>query len=165
MGYSKSSKAILRVKDYLDEMVEKNERLEWELEDNVGIAFKIRQAMAQASTRVNQGDETYAEYARLKSKYLIRTMFGKVIAEPRDVTDVVKAQQTANHMRLSGLGTSLEIVGAAIQHKADEMYFPDAYTNQASEVYPWAQKNGYYIVVGEGMTLTKNDPGELAWKP
>jgi hypothetical protein len=93
----------------------------------------------------------------------------KVIAEPRDIMPLDTIRAGMGRMVLHDLSDVLEVVGAALMHKAPEMFFPDAddFTpEELSQLYAWASKNEYFIIPSDdGVTLTQNDPGDLAWKP
>lgn len=174
MGYSKSPRAVQRVRNHLDEMVRSSERLEWVDEDPSKLAYRINDGIAAAKsnalTRDKQPVEPYVTYARLKAKFIIKIDGNKVIAEPRDIMPLEAVRAGMGKMVLHELNDVLEIVGAAIKHKAPEMFFPDADDLNESEdlpqLYAWASKNNYYIIPSEdGVTLTQTDPGDLAWKP
>lgn len=107
-------------------------------------------------------------YHNLKDEWIIRNKGTKVVAERRQVVALEALTAAMNRMEMENLYTVVEIVGAAITHKANQMYFPDAalIEDDKKSLYNWCQKHGYYLVVAEvGVTLTKNDPGEAAWTP
>jgi hypothetical protein len=174
MGYSRSPRAVQRVKNHLDEMLRADGKLEWVDKDPTRLAYRINDGIAAARhnafDRNKQPIEPYVTYARLKAKFIIKIEGTKVIAEPRDVMPLEIVRAGMGKMVVHEIQDVLEIVGAAIKHKAPEMFFPDADTLNESEdlpqLYAWASKNGYYIIPSEdGVMLTQNDPGDLAWKP
>lgn len=172
MGYSKSPRAVHRVVKYLDEMLREDAQIEWVSEDPSKLAYQLNDGIAAARhlalDREKRPVEPYATYSHLKAKFIIKIASGKVVAEPRDVVPLMNVRAGMSRMTIHELSDVLEIVGAAIKHKAPEMYFPDAdsFTADLPQLYAWATRNGYFIIPSDdGITLTQNDPGELAWEP
>jgi hypothetical protein len=174
MGYSHSTRAVQRVKNHLDEMLRSDKKLEWADPDPTRLAYRINDGIAAARHNAFDRDkrpiEPYVTYARLKAKFIIKIEGTKVVAEPRDVMPLEIVRAGMGKMVVNEVQDVLEVVGAAIMHKAPEMFFPDADALDEREdlpqLYAWASKNGYYIIPSEdGVTLTQNDPGEIAWTP
>ena len=172
MGYSKSIRAFNRVKGFLDEMVAKNEPIVWPASDPSKLAYYIREGIKVAKDRANDEKhptrETYRPFSSLSSKYLLRVKGGTVIAEPRDMLPELIASAVLSRMVIEDVVDPLEIVGAVIKHKAPELFFPsaDLSLDTLQRVYAWSSKHDYFIVVSDiGITLTKTDPGEIAWQP
>lgn len=168
MGYSKHIRAIQRVQPFLDRLVKAQSRVEWESDHPAEDAYRIREGIHASSARAltnGQPNEPYYSYALLQQKYVIRTAAGRVIAERKDVTPVVALREAHAAMTLPNVKDEMGVVGAAITHEAHRMHFPDAGECDLEAVYSWAKQNGYYMVVGEGITLTRDDPGGLGWKP
>lgn len=171
MGYSKSPRAVQRVKNYLDEMLRSEIKLEWVHENPSKLAYWINDglhaARVNAFTRDKQPVEPYVSYSRLKAKYIIRVDSGMVIAEPRDIVPMETVRAGMSRMTIGGLGDVLEIVGAAIQHGAPVMFFPDVDDDvNLPQLYAWASRNDYFIIPSDdGLTLTQTDPGDMAWTP
>lgn len=171
MGYSKSTRAVQRVKKFLDEMLQNDGQLEWPNADPSKLAYQINDgihaAKANALNKEKNPVEPFATYSRLKSKFIIRVAAGKVIAEPRDVIPLDTIVSGMSRLTLHNLSDVLEIVGAAIKHNAPEMFFPDADEfADLPQLYTWAVRNGYFIIPSDdGITLTKTDPGDIAWTP
>lgn len=171
MAYSKSVKALNRVKEYLDQMLASSSQIQWQVANPTETAFRIREGINVAKQRARDGDSpfrvTYGQYAQLSAKFIIRAGIGVVIAEPRDVM-LETPKEAISKQVLPGLSSDMEIVGAAIVHKTPVMFFPDA-TESSDDlyvIYAWAQKHDYFLVSSEdGLTLTKTDPGEIAWQP
>lgn len=171
MGYSKSLRALQRVRNYLDEMVSSEGKLTWLHSDPPKLSFWIREGIQVARRHALDKDkkpvEPYAAYARLLSKYVIRMEGNKVIADPRDVIPMETVRESLNKMVLHGVNDEFSIMGAAIMHKAEELFFPDATdeTCDLAALYNWTSKNGYNIIPSEdGITLTRRDVGDIAWK-
>jgi hypothetical protein len=172
MGYSTSPRAVQRVKNHLDEMLNSDTKLEWADENPSKLAYRINDAFHAARhlafNRDKKPVEPYVTYARLKAKFIIRVDAGKVIAEPRDIMPLDTVRAGMARMVLHDVSDVLEVVGAAITHKAPEMFFPDAdLTNEElPQLYAWASKNSYFVIPSDdGVLLTQNDPGDIAWKP
>jgi hypothetical protein len=173
MGYSKSPRAVFKVRNHLNEMVQSETKLEWADENPTKLAYRINDGFAAAKhlafDREGKPVEPFATYARLKAKFIIKIEGKKVIAEPRDIMPLDTIRAGMARMVLHDLSDVLEVVGAALMHKAPEMFFPDAddFTpEELSQLYAWASKNEYFIIPSDdGVTLTQNDPGDLAWKP
>lgn len=106
-------------------------------------------------------------YHELKSRFRIRDLGDRVVAELTKVESLTALQTGMAKMTLPGLTELFEIIGAAITHGANEMYFSEAelLEEEVGKLFAWATKNGYHLVVGEGITLTKTDPGEAKWLP
>ena len=162
MGYSKNEASINRVKSLLDQMVKANTDLTWPTKDAHMLGYHLREAMTLAK-RIGK-----APYETLKDKFTIRNRGDKVVAELKIVESVQALQQLMSKMELPEVHTIVEIVGAAISHDAGQIYFPDAVlsTEDSTELYGWTSKHGYFLIVAEvGVTITKEDPGEVAWTP
>lgn len=164
MGYGTSERAIKRVQQHLDRLVSANEHVEFEADDPGRLAYYLREAIHAAAKR----DPT-SPYARLKAKFLLRTLAGKVRAELRDAVPVMALREQMNVMHIPEAADELDVVGAAIKHKLHTMHFPNANEDCAvGDVHSWAKQNGYYVIVHDednGITLTKDNPGELAYDP
>jgi len=172
VGYSKHIRAVKRVQPLLDQLLEATSNIEWPSENPVADAYAMREGIYAASIRQLSPDgepnEPYYSYARLSAKYTFRTAANKVIAELRDVVPIIALQKAHATMTIRDVEDEMGVVGAAILHKASRMFFPDATpeTTDLVAVYQWACQNEYYIVAShEGITLTKENPGELAWTP
>jgi len=161
MSYSNNVFAITRVEKFLRQMSEASTSLEWESEEPYKLAYYIREGIHVANQREHP-------YGKLAGKFIIRSKKNKVIAQLRVLSpEYSELKRTLNKMVLPGLKKLLEVVGASIQHKAEEMYFPDAELDDEAieRLYKWTCENQYYIVLGEGLTLTVLDPGESKWSP
>jgi hypothetical protein len=172
MGYSKSPRAVHRVVKYLDDMLREDAQIEWVSTNPAKLAYQLNDGLHAARYLAVDRDkhpvEPYATYSHLKAKFILRVGEGKVIAEPRDVVPLTNVRAGMSRMTIHELSDVLEIVGAAIKHKAPEMFFPDAdeKTVDLPQLYAWASRNGYHIIPSDdGITLTQNDPGDLAWVP
>jgi hypothetical protein len=167
MAYNRTHKSILRVKSYLDAMVSARSSLEWAADEPQKLAFKLREAIAAARAFTIK-DNTYAPYASLAARFMIKCLPGKVIALPRETFGVQALEALRSRMTVNGVSSLLEVMGAAIEHNAEELYFPSAENWPDADIlklYNWATQKSYFIIVGEGITLTRTDPGEAKWEP
>lgn len=172
MVYSRSKKSIKKVELYLQQLVASDKDIDFPTEDPLKFAYKLREGINASRFFALDPDgnvnESYAAYSRLNSKYIIRIEGQIVKCELRDVVPVVKLRESMSTMSIPEVSETLGIIGAAIQHKVPELIFPDASEDTVDPlaIYNWAQHNGYFLIVAEShVTLTKNNPGELAWNP
>ena len=154
MAYSKSVNAIVKVRDYLEELVTARGNVEWRASDPNKFAYQLREAISVA----NKFKDQYAGYASLRDKYAIKIVDNRVVAQLKDVLDI----QPVAHGRItiSNVSSVLEIVSSAIQHKAPTMHFPNATTDDASvaKLRKWCEISDYVCEVdqsGMGIFLTK----------
>lgn len=172
MGYSKSKRAIKKVQPYLEQMVAADGKIEFPVDDASDFAYSLREGIRAsvhfALDNENNPQEPYASFSRLASKFIIRTKGSTVICEPRDIVPIVRLRESMGIMSIPDVVETLGIIGAAIQHKANQIVFPDASSATVDPIplYNWAKDHEYYVIISdEHVTLTKNDPGELAWSP
>lgn len=163
MGYSKNKEKVERVRKLLDQMLGTSVDLRWESDNPHMLAYHLREAMTIAQ-------KNHIEpYEELKDKFTIRNRGTFVLAEVKKSLDIVAQLQTAMaKVVLEDETTVVAIVGAAITHKAEELFFPNAVLSEddLKQLYTWTEKNGYFIVAADlGATLTKRDPGPAKWSP
>lgn len=155
MAYSKSKKAVRRVQNYLEQMVKAETNIEFPASEPSKLAYYIRDGIKAA----RNFPEVIA-YARLSSKYIIKSGPGKVICELRDVLELTR-NNIRSQVSIPDIVDALGIIGAAITHKADVMIFPDASLDAIPNITPlekWAEKNDYKLIIGLGhITLEKKD--------
>lgn len=155
MGYSKSKKAVRRVTNYLEQMVRAETNIEFASNEPVKLAYYIRDGIKAA-----RNFPEVINYARLSSKYVIKSGPGKVICELRDVLELTK-NNIRSQVSIPDVVDAIGIIGAAITHKADEMIFPDASMDTVPNIIPlkkWAEKNDYNLIIAlDHITLEKKD--------
>lgn len=171
MAYSRSTKAVDRVVKQLDKLVDANEDVVWLTADPTKLRYRLHEAFSV----IERYPAKFNSYLGIKDKFVIRVRPNKVVAElrtPEVVEDsnlnVEKFNRTISTLLIPDVNTHIAIVGAVIANRAvDELHFPQAFLDDESlaKLFGWTSSNGYHIVRGNGLTLTKNDPGELAWKP
>lgn len=152
MGYSKKINPLFR--EYLAQLESANSPVEWIAAEPSKFAYKLREALNSNP--------------KLKARFIVKVLPGRVRAEPRYELDIANSGiEKHSKMVLGDVTDIYEIVGAAIKHKGTELYFPNAEldTDDLTKLYSWAVANKYFIVSGEGITLTAENPGEIAWKP
>lgn len=162
MGYSNSKSVIERAKEYLEILLVSNQDVTWQAENTHMFAYYLREAMTLAAKH------RIAPYHELKGKWIIRNKGNRVVAELKGIEPLVGLQAMPTKFTSSVITTLTELVGAAITVKATEMYFSSVALSDADKLmlYQWCQKNEYYMVAAEvGVTLLKNDPGDVAWQP
>lgn len=154
---SYSNKLDQHFKQYVEQLKASNEAIEWQSADPAKFAYKLREAL-----HAYRDDE-------LKAKFVIKVLPGKVRAVPRFKNETEIVKEKLAKMVLSDIDNLYSIVGAVIQHKTAnrELYFPNADLDdeEIHKLWNWCNSNGFYIVKGEGITLTTDDPGVVAWKP
>jgi hypothetical protein len=165
MGYYKSQNAILKVKTFLDAMVKADSDLEFAVnpdQEPSKIAYAIRQGIKAAA------GYGIKEYAGLGGKYIVRSQPGKVLLELRNKLPMEMFKKAISNIVITEAHNLTQVVGAAVKHAADEMYFPNANIeeNGLTQLYAWTTTKGYKIIKNDvGITLTKKEVGELEWKP
>lgn len=169
MGYNRTKKSIERVRPFLDQLVVGTTNLEWASNNPTKLAYYIREGVKASTAFAISEGEPYLSYSQLAAKYILRTTDTRVIADLRTVLPDVVVKAAHSNMNIMGVTNVLEAIGAAIKHGASKMSFPDMNAEDISEedlikLFNWCQANGYYIVLGDVLSLTKDDPG-VAWTP
>lgn len=161
MGYSRNPNVVTRCKTQLDTLLAATSDVTWVVKDSHMTGYWIREAMTVAE---KQGIKPYHE---LKGKFIIRDKGGKVVAELRERAALEQLKSSAPKLVLADLTGLLEILGACVEHKSSEMYFPGAALDEEEigRLYNWCRTNNYFIIAGDGITITKTDPGDIAWTP
>lgn len=172
MGYSKSKRAVRKVEPYLVQMVDAQGEIQFPAEEPSDFAYRLREGISASKEHALDQNknpiEPFARYASLQAKYLIRVKGSMVVCEPRDIVPVARLRATLGHVNIPDVHDTLGIIGAAITHKAPVMIFPDYKSDivDPRRIHAWAQSNGYFLVLSDAhLTLTKENPGELAWQP
>jgi len=169
MSYPKSNKAVSKVERYLEGMLSADSDISWICADPVKLAYQVREALTVAQER----PQLHAKYAELKRKFAIKVLPGKITAalkvQPAVAITPTIAQfvKTVDRLQIPQVATLLEVLGAAVKHaNMPELYFPDAQLDASSlrRLYNWTSTHEFHIIVGQGITLTKQ-PTELAYKP
>ena|SRR5256885_14701817 len=171
MSYSRNKSSLKRVQKILDDLLlsinsESNDDVILMSSSPNKLSYQLHEALEVA--------DTYKEYNRyrvIREHYRIRVKFDRVIAEckVRPVNAKVILSDQLNKMTVNDATSVLEIIGAAIKNSLNELYYPNVELtdDELSELYKWTSVNKYYIINNyeAGITLTRNDPGELKYEP
>lgn len=168
MAYSQSIAAVKRVEKLLEILLAANddEDILFATKRPSKLAYQIHEALMLC-----EKFEEYKKFSILKDKYRIKVKSGRVLAEKKskETLAIRVDNKPLQRMTLDGIDDVLGLVGAATVHKASEIYFPDALLNDDDLIalYHWSKLNNYFIINHEdgGVTITKIDPGEIAWEP
>ena len=182
MGYSISRRSIVRVKPYLDKMVESKETVVFP-GDSKRLAYLLNQGIRSA---VELGLEEFKEYAELETLYRFKLREGELIAEFRQLGF---SQEERNEFAI--LSAREEIAKAANKHvvetalnlidvmatmislsEADEIRFPSAILSNDDKIrlYGWTREmeNVGWAMIDQGdrgIILTKLDvPTEVLYR-
>ena len=162
MGYTKSIRILKLVQDHLDLMLTSETNLVFEADDANKLAYQIRSGIKAAQARKDSAE--YSKYAGLQAKYIIRIRGTKVIAELRDPTPI-PLKQTLSRLVIGKITDALGAIGILIEHKPEEVYFPN-YDDELDILYNYSSVNNYSIIKHEtGVTVTKHKNEVAEWTP
>lgn len=155
MGYTVSSRAISRVFNQLQQMVNAQTNLEWVTDNPREFAYRLREAISVAVERTKKGDgEPYESFSKLRAKYLFREKGGKVIAELRDAIPQMTLKSDFAVMNEPNANDAMSVVGVMIKNRGKIIVFPAFDINDVNEsllVSNWAIKNNYNVTIANGM--------------
>lgn len=139
MAYSSSVKAILRVREHLDTLINAKTSFEWRVSNPQKFAYQLREAFKVA----RQYKEQYPHYATLADKYTIRVTQNTVFAQQKEVLDVQPV--ALGKITIDNARSPMEVVGAALMHKAPIMHFPNASLDpkDVEKLQKWADISDY----------------------
>jgi hypothetical protein len=177
MGYNKSIQALRRVQAHLEYLSTATDDVSFNSDDATKLARHLFEGIKFAENKIkndaeNNDIETYKKYAALKNKYIIRVKENKVHCELRDGVQIalpMKQELNMSKMILNGVTDYLEVIGAVVMHRQDQMHFPDFNDwDELTSIYHWSTANGYYIIshqlTNQGVTLTKTE-SDMIWRP
>lgn len=170
MGYANSPKVIQRVKKYLDQLVAmEGKKIEWIIEVSDGsnaqqrFIYYLREAFNYATKH------DIPPYNKLKSLYTIKQVGSmKIIAEPKSTDAVVVLSETMSKLELPEIDSLISLIGAVVQNAhADEIWFPnvDLSSDELRTLHKFVKDKNKFMIVGEGVTVLSNDPGDISWSP
>lgn len=161
MGYSSNKNSIEKVRPFLEEMRKNVTELKWAHKTPQKLAYYLREALAISRNL------PIAEYQYLSERYTIKAVKDGVIAQPKNLPALVKLQHTLEKRVIEEASTLYEIVGAAITSANEELYFPNVHLDDAelNKLWKWTRENNFFIIVGDGTILTREDPGNIAYSP
>lgn len=153
-GYSSSVKAILRVKEYLDVLVNAKSSFEWRVSNPNKFAYQLREGFKVA----RQYKDQYPLYANISDKFIVRVTQNSVFAQMKDVLDVQPI--AAGKITIDNARTPMEVVGAAILHNAPIMHFPNASLDpkDVEKLHAWSNISDYSCNIAnnnDGIILNK----------
>jgi hypothetical protein len=154
MAYSSSVNAILRVKEYLDTLVNSKTSFEWRVSNPQKFAYQLREGFKVA----RQYKDTYPHYAKLSEKFTIRVTSNTVFAQMKEVLDVQPV--ALGKITIDNARSPMEIVGAALMHKAPIMHFPNASLDptDVAKLQKWAEISEYSCNIAQdnnGIVINK----------
>lgn len=160
--------AVKRVEKLLQTLVEAetDEDVMFATREPARLAYQLHEAL-----RVCEKFPEYKHFAILRDKYKIRVRSSRVLMERRlkSVVAIKVDNRPLQRMTIDGVDNLLGIVGAATVNKVSEIFFPDANLSQNDllDLYNWARQFGYFVISHDdaGVTITKVDPGPIAWEP
>lgn len=166
MSYTPTKNAVIKVEYILKDLLNAQDDCAFGSLEPQKLAYHIHEAMASVNVL-----EEYTQYRGLKDKFRFRVRQGKVVAElkgkPVDAFRLV--QETLSKMRIDEVDNVVGIIGACLANKVTEIYFPSAVLREDDlrTLLTWTEDTSWYIINHDeaGVTLTKTNPGELAWSP
>lgn len=155
MPLSKTINAIRRVESYLTKMVESSTNIHFPSDNPMQLNHHIRHGVHAAE----HNKDRFPEFAKLKSKYIIRVRPDELFLELRDGNSDITSPKVAHSLSFPGITTLLQVIGVCIKHQLDELVFPDALLTEEDtlKLSNWASKHGYNVQVKQaGIILRKN---------
>jgi endogenous inhibitor of DNA gyrase (YacG/DUF329 family) len=165
MPYQATKNVVERVKNTLDSLMSASGDVTIPSQVPHKLAFQIHNAVAICA----QFPE-FIKYATLKGKYKVRVRAGKVLCELRagDTSPVAVSVAEMSKMSFDNVTTIEGVVGAMVENKPSEGYFPNCSLNaqELIDLWRWADTNHYHIIDHEdaGVTVTREN-SELVFKP
>lgn len=154
MAYTSSVNAILRVREHLDTLVNSKTSFEWRVSNPQKFAYQLREAFKVA----RQYKEQYPHFANLSDRFIIRVTKNTVFAQMKEVLDVQPI--ALGKITIDNARSPMEVVGAALMHKAPIMHFPNASLdpNDVNKLQKWAEISEYSCNIANdnnGIVLNK----------
>jgi hypothetical protein len=150
MGYVYTTKAIQKVKPYLDAMVKSQTTLTWASKDARKLAYQLHNGLKAAE------ELKFSPYDTLRHKYRVSATNGKVIAQLKAALSIVEGQLDFD------ITDPFDIVQTIIRHKTVDfvlffrMDFVEAETLEL--VKSWTNNNGYVVEqLDSGLRIIKSD--------
>lgn len=166
MGYSKSKKAIKRMKVFLDTIADNNlASYVWDTGSVAPdkFAYKLREAFYACQLH----REAYPQYADFKDKYEVLATANKVIVRLREdyEEEATRLKKNRPAIKISGIRRALEIVNLiTIQGKDNNYHFPDASLSETeiNKLKKWCGANSMSIIVkddNDGVLINEEESG------
>ena len=155
MGYSKSKKAVFKVKYYLDKMLESKVNISFQHRNPAKLAYSLHNAFHAA--RFFPDTKRYAD---LRGKFEI-TYHNQVVECTRKEQFEFTEPDPIDVVSISDIFDPLSVISSAIKYKASIMNFPDYDPSimTTTIIENWCQSNGYKLEPGEdnGITLIRGE--------
>lgn len=160
MGYSRNKSAIERVKPILEILLNASQDLEFPSQDPHKLIYYVRDGFSVAKSLPS------SPYKELHEKWRLRAKIGLVVAELKGATIEIGVPLLAKKFTLLTLPEVtevLEVIGAAIKHRAPRYEFPNAHIreNGLGNLKKWCDSNNYLIIQSEPhLILERNDAAD-----
>lgn len=159
MGYSKNKNSLLRVQGLLDILVKmKGTEEEFIIPSKTPYEtlYSVREGLKYAE------EHKVENYADLKETFILKYNSEGILVKPRRKIDYgTPIQQLAKsqHLVLDEVTGVLEMIGAAIQHKAPKLEFPNANVegDGLKRLEKWATLNQYKIVKSDSGIIMERE--------
>lgn len=148
MGYSRNKSAIERVKPLLEMLLNSDVDVEFPSQDPHKLVYYLRDGFAVA-----RGLQS-SPFKELHDKWRLRAKRDVVLAELKSLQVIVGIPLLAKKLapvRLESVTEVMEVIGAAIKHRAPKLEFPNAHIreNGLRNLEKWCNANSYIIVQSE----------------
>lgn len=165
MPYLATKLAVERVLNSLNSMLNAEGDITFPTKEPHKLALQIHNAIA-----VCEQWSEYIKYSKLRVKYKVRVRAGKVMCELRVGDGGTEGEGVIemSKMTFDNITSVESVVGAMVENKPREGYFPHVSLNaqELVDLWRWAQLNYYHIIDHEeaGVTVTREN-SELVYKP
>ncbi len=151
MGYSKSKKAVFKVKYYLDKLVEADINVAFGTNHPKTLAYNIHNGIHAA-----QYYPDAKRYHDLRNKFEITFSGNQVKCTLKERMDFDEPKPT-DIINVDSVTDALGVISAVIKYKASVIHFPDYDQESSTEIIEnWCSANGYNLERGEnGITLIR----------
>lgn len=171
MTYNISKSVVVRMKRYLDDMLEAKRNLTWPSERPDSLAYRIREALAAV-----QHYDDYTRYHDLRHNFQISAQQGYVEAKWIGIGGVNDPEATEvlapDRIVLDEIESIQGVVGSAVkmEARADEIYYPNVHPTETEKrvLYDWTKQTRWKFIdqEDEGITLTRRRVDDiLIWQP
>lgn len=169
MGYNPNKKVVERFKAQLDFMLQMEGDFKLPSDDPRTLAYEIRRAVKA----IEAYPRSFPEYQSLVKKFVLKERDGHILFSRRaqlvtgtPIPVTPEGLATSRSLSIEDVSSTLQIIGAAIKHKAETLEFPDAQPTdeQLQQILKWTKANGYYISLHPVFTLSKIKPVN-EWQP
>ena len=165
MGYSRSRSALDRIRPLLEAIKQQpaGTRLRIPTADPVKLAYAVREGLNVAKEL-----STESRYHDILEVYKLKTERDAIVFDPRVKLEyenpIAQMADAFGPLDIPLVSDVIEIVGAAIKHKAPCITFPDASLSEheITKLGKWTSNNGYSITSQSPLTLMKHASREAS---